>query len=109
MSEHRGETRTFAGRSARDHRLASLLADMVPGAVAIRITPQDPSRAWPSPRARVYGADGSRIKLNRAEAITIARWITRAHPEAAWDEAYDFDLAGARMSSAAVAAAGRGR
>ncbi|MDT3395279.1 transcriptional regulator, partial [Streptomyces sp. B1866] len=89
--------------------LACLLVGMVPGAATFRVTPCDPARTWPYPHARAYDTAGRPVPLNRAQALTVARWILRAHPEAARGEAYDFDLATARLHRAASTAAGRGR
>ncbi|MFD5030244.1 transcriptional regulator [Streptomyces sp. NPDC058405] len=90
-------------------RLASLLADMVPGAATFRVTLHDPDKVWPHPHARAYGAAGEPINLNRTQSVIAARWIIRTHPDAAWGDVCDFDLATARLIRAALSAAGRGR
>ncbi|MEU8913175.1 hypothetical protein [Streptomyces nigrescens] len=93
------------------HRLAALIADMVPGARTLRVSQREPGRSWPSPYARAYDAQGQHIALNRAQGMTAARWVIRAHPEVIWDEAYDLDLTtGAlRPVADAYAATGGGR
>ncbi|WP_262371491.1 hypothetical protein [Streptomyces sp. WAC01526] len=95
----------------RQHRLAALIADMVPGARALRVSQREPGRSWPSPYARAYDAQGQHVALNRAQGMTAARWVIRAHPEVIWDEAYDLDLTtGAlRPAADAYAATGGGR
>ncbi|GAA2273384.1 hypothetical protein GCM10010368_48470 [Streptomyces roseiscleroticus] len=79
--------------AVRQCRLAASLADMVPGARTIRVSQRQPDRTWPSPYARAYDARGAAIALNRARALTAARWVMRAHPEVNWNRAHDLDLA----------------
>ncbi|SFC59132.1 hypothetical protein [Streptomyces aidingensis] len=91
-------------------RLAASLADMIPGAARIRVHFQHPQHTWPHPCARAYDAAGRPIRLTRTQAVTAARWVMRAHPDAALaGEVHDFDLASARLTSAALPAAGRER
>ncbi|MGW3493123.1 hypothetical protein [Streptomyces sp. NPDC001020] len=78
---------------SRQRRLATLLADMVPSARTIRVSQREPDRTWPSPYARAYNAQGRVVALNRAQGLTAARWVMRAHPWANWSEAHDLDLA----------------
>ncbi|MGH4028743.1 hypothetical protein ACQB60_07385 [Actinomycetota bacterium Odt1-20B] len=88
---------------ARKRRLATLLAEMVPGACIIRVSLREPGYAWPSPYARAFDKQGELIRLNRAQGVTAARWIIRAHPEVPWDGAYDLDLAAATLRPAVEA------
>ncbi|MFF7702790.1 hypothetical protein [Streptomyces lydicus] len=90
------------------HRLASLIADMVPGARTLRVSQREPGRTWPSPYARAYDAQGQHIALNRAQGMTTARWVMRAHPEVIWDQAYDLDLATGALRPVADAYAASG-
>lgn len=90
------------------HRLAALVADMVPGARIIRVSQREPGQTWPSPYSRAYDERGRLITLNRAQALIAARWVTRAHPHASWDEAYDLDLTTGILRPAAEAYAGAG-
>ncbi|MFJ9420004.1 hypothetical protein ACIRPT_38500 [Streptomyces sp. NPDC101227] len=96
---------------ARRHRLAALLADMVPGARTIRVAQRQPGQNWPSPYARAYDAQGQLVALNRAQRLSAARWVIRAHPDMSWYETYDLDLAtGAlRLAVAASTPTGDGR
>ncbi|MFE1174266.1 hypothetical protein [Streptomyces sp. NPDC058773] len=96
---------------ARRHRLAALLADMVPGACTIRVSQRQPGQNWPSPYARAYDAQGQLIALSRAQRVTVARWVIRVHPDVSWDETYDLDLATGtlRFAAAVYAATGGGR
>jgi hypothetical protein len=109
MSEHRSGSQKLREVDDQQRRLAALLADMVPGAVTFRVTLQDPTKVWPAPHARAYDAAGGLLTLTRTQAVTAARWIIRTHPETAWGDVYDFGLATARLTRAALAAAGRGR
>lgn len=93
---------------ARQQRLARLLADMVPGAATIRVSQRQPGQNWPSPYARAYDAQGQLIALNRAQRVTVARWVIRAHPDMLWDETYDLDLATGTLRLALAAATGTG-
>ncbi|MFE7312853.1 hypothetical protein ACFU7T_07055 [Streptomyces sp. NPDC057555] len=86
---------------ARRHRLAALLADMVPGARTVRVSQQQPGQNWPSPYARAYDVQGQLIALNRAQRVTVARWVIRAHPYVPWDETYDLDLATSTLRATA--------
>jgi hypothetical protein len=76
----------------RQHRLAVLLADMVPGARIIRVSQHQPSQTWPSPYTRAYDERGQPMSLNRTQRVAAARWVIRAFPETNWDEAHDLDL-----------------
>ncbi|MEV3853134.1 hypothetical protein AB0J38_02285 [Streptomyces sp. NPDC050095] len=89
--------------TARQLRLAALLADMVPAARTIRVSQREPERTWPSPYARAYDAHGRLIPLNRAQCLTAARWVMRTHSEANWDEAHDLDLTTGTLRHAAEA------
>lgn len=108
MPAHESGHLTENGDAVRHRRLADLLADMVPGAATFRVTLHGPSMAWPHPHARAYDPAGEQLTLNRIQAVTVARWIIRTHPEVVWGDTYDFDLAAARLQRAAMAAA-RGR
>ncbi|MFE3774539.1 hypothetical protein [Streptomyces sp. NPDC059122] len=89
--------------STHQHRLATLLADMVPGARALRVSQRHPGLSWPSPYSRAYDTEGHPIPLTRPQRVTAARWVIRAHPEVNWDEAHDFDLVNGAMRPAADA------
>lgn len=112
--------RTLAAHSAkavppavgtRQHRLAALLADMVPGARIIRVSQREPGQTWPSPYARAYDEQGRLIALNRAQGLTAARWVIRANLDVNWDEVYHLDLTTGvlRPAAASYAASGGGR
>ncbi|MEV7392891.1 hypothetical protein [Streptomyces sp. NPDC091215] len=76
----------------RQHRLAVLLAEMVPGARIIRVSHRQPGQTWPSPYTRAYDEQGQPISLNRTQRTAAARWVIRAFPGANWDGVHDLDL-----------------
>ncbi|WP_244190692.1 hypothetical protein [Streptomyces caeruleatus] len=89
----------------RQHRLAVLLADMVPGARIVRVSRHQPSQTWPSPYTRAYDERGQPVPLNRTQRVAAARWVIRAFPEVNWDEAHDLDLATGTLRPTAKARA----
>ncbi|UQA96625.1 hypothetical protein [Streptomyces halobius] len=76
---------------------------MVPGAATVRVSQHQPGQNWPSLYARAYDAGRQLISLNRAQRVTVARWVIRAHPDVHWDETYDLDLATGTLRRAAAA------
>ncbi|MEU8507171.1 transcriptional regulator [Streptomyces brevispora] len=103
-----------SGRSAcphadRQHRLATQLADMIPGAATIRVSLNDPTRTWPHPHTIVKDESGKTMDLSRTTAMVAARWILRVCPEADWTRPHTFDLAEASLTRSDLVAAGRGR
>ncbi|MFD9816572.1 transcriptional regulator [Streptomyces sp. NPDC059080] len=94
--------------AARQQRLAVQLADMVPGATAIRVSLHDPGQPWPHPHAIAKDAVGETIDLNRTTARVAARWILRAWPDLDRSRTYTFDLATAALTRSDLAA-DRGR
>ncbi|WP_371626558.1 transcriptional regulator [Streptomyces sp. NBC_01116] len=93
----------------RQHRLAAQLAEMIPGAVTIRVSLTDPSRAWPHPRAAIRDEGGKVLEVSRTTATVAARWILRVWPEADWTRPYTFDIQRAALTCSDLAAAGRSR
>lgn len=94
--------------TARQHRLAAQLADMIPGAVTIRVSLTDPKQAWPHPHAIAKDAAGESLALSRTTVRVAARWILRVWPDADWTRPHTFDLATATLTRSDLAA-GRGR
>ncbi|WJY50108.1 hypothetical protein QRN89_09920 [Streptomyces chengbuensis] len=94
---------TDPANGSRRRRLATLLADMVPGARTIRVSQREPERTWPSPHTRAYDEQGRPVALNRAQGLTAARWVMRTHPDVNWNEAYDLDLTNGVLRPAAEA------
>lgn len=92
----------------RRQPMARLLADMVPGAIVIRVSQREPSQTWPSPYARAYDEHGRGMDINRAQGLIASRWIIRSYPGVSWDEAHDFDLTTGVLKPAAQAYAAAG-
>ncbi|WP_369392782.1 transcriptional regulator [Streptomyces sp. CG1] len=95
--------------AGRRHRLAAQLADMIPGAVTIRVSLTDPKQEWPHPHAIVKDEAGKSMELSRTTARAAARWILRVWPDADWTRPHTFDLADATLTRSDLAAASRGR
>ncbi|WP_328509598.1 transcriptional regulator [Streptomyces mirabilis] len=95
--------------TARQHRLAAQLADMIPGAATIRVSLTDPKEAWPHPHTIAKDAAGEAIELNRTTARVVARWVLRVWPDADWSRPHIFDLAAATLTRSDLGTAGRGR
>lgn len=93
----------------RARRLAAQLADMIPGAVTIRVSLTEPSSVWPHPRAVARDEGGNRLDLSRTASSTAARWVMRVWPEADWTCPHTFDLSTATLTPSDMVAAGRGR
>ncbi|NEA56617.1 transcriptional regulator [Streptomyces sp. SID13666] len=94
----------------RQHRLAALLADMIPGAATIRVSLNDPKQEWPHPHTVVKDEGGETMELGRTTARVAARWILRVWPDADWNRPHTFDLADATLTPRDnLTAAGRGR
>ncbi|MFJ6518709.1 transcriptional regulator [Streptomyces filamentosus] len=93
----------------RQHRLAAQLAAMIPGAVTIRVSLEDPRQRWPHLHAIVKDEAGKVMEANRTTLRVAARWILRAWPEAEWSRPHIFDLADATLTRSDLVAAGRGR
>jgi hypothetical protein len=93
----------------RQRRLATQLADMIPGAATIRVSLNDPNQSWPHPHALVKDEAGQTMELGRTTARVAARWILRVWPEADWNRPHTFDLAAATLTRSDLIAAARGR
>ncbi|SHL18268.1 transcriptional regulator [Actinacidiphila paucisporea] len=95
--------------TGRRQRLATLLADMIPGAATLRVSLTDPAQVWPHPHAVAKDATGQRLELSRTTSKIAARWIMRVWPHADWSEPHTLDLATATLTRSDLVAAGRGR
>ncbi|MEU6440408.1 transcriptional regulator [Streptomyces sp. NPDC047046] len=84
--------------TGRRQRLAVQLADMIPGAVTVRVSLTDPKRTWPHPYTIVKDENGTTLHVRRTTAHIVARWIMRAWPDADWSEANTLDLATAILT-----------
>ncbi|MGW2657379.1 transcriptional regulator [Streptomyces sp. NPDC001478] len=93
----------------RQHRLAAQLADMIPGAATIKVSLNEPTRAWPHPHATVKTSTGKFVALTPTTSRIAARWILRVWPEADWTQPQVFDVATATLTRSDLVAARRGR
>lgn len=106
---HATPSETLACPDATRHqRLAAQLADMIPGALTIRVSLNDPKQQWPHPHAIAKDAAGQTLDLNRTTDRVAARWILRVWPDLDWNRAWTFDLATATLTRSDLVA-GRGR
>jgi hypothetical protein len=93
--------------TARQHRLAAQLADMIPEAATIRVSLTDPAQTWPTPHTVAKDAGGARVELRRTTARVAARWIMRVRPDVDWTCPHTLDLATAALTRSDLV--GRGR
>ncbi|MFJ6382731.1 transcriptional regulator [Kitasatospora sp. NPDC092039] len=94
-------------RSPIQRRLAVQLANMIPGAVAVRVSLADPHRQWPHPYTVALDADGEQLPLSRATTKVTARWVLRTWPEADWTRPHTLELATGQLNVGLVAARSR--
>ncbi len=81
---------TPSGSRARS--LARQLSVMLPDAAVIRVRLLDPMTAWPHMEATATDESGARVRVNRTQRITAARWIIRTYPDAGWQNPHIFDV-----------------
>ncbi|WP_232544214.1 transcriptional regulator [Streptomyces buecherae] len=70
--------------SGRAERLAAQLASMLPGAAVVQVRIQGPRTLWPHLGLTVLNSGGRTLRVPRAKALTIARWMIRSFPHAGW-------------------------
>ncbi|MFD6468967.1 transcriptional regulator [Streptomyces goshikiensis] len=74
-------------------RLAVQLTALLPGAVVVHVRLQGPRTLWPHLRLTVEDEGGRTLRVPRARAVTLARWIIRSFPQAKWAATgHAFDL-----------------
>lgn len=78
-------------------RLADQLVAMLPGAAVVQVRLQGPRTLWPHLRLVAEDEYGQALRVPRAKALTIARWIIRVFPGAGWAEGQTFDLRTAQL------------
>ncbi|EHM30788.1 hypothetical protein SPW_0783 [Streptomyces sp. W007] len=80
-------------------RLAAQLASMLPEAAVVQVRLQGPRTLWPHLGLTVLSAGGRTLRVPRAKALTIARWIIRSFPHAGWAASggHTFDLRTAEL------------
>ncbi|MFJ9841728.1 transcriptional regulator [Kitasatospora sp. NPDC101155] len=90
----------YAAPSPSQLRLGAQLADMMPGAVTIRVSLTDPSRQWPHPYTVALDAHGEQLTLSRNTTKTAARWVLRTWADADWTRPHTLDLVTGRLALA---------
>ncbi|MYV68267.1 transcriptional regulator [Streptomyces sp. SID2131] len=95
--------------AGRQHRLAVQLADMIPGAVAIRVGFDDPKQKWPHLHDVIKDEAGKAMEVSRTTTRIAARWILWVWPEADWTRPHTFHLTHATLTRSDLIAIGRGR
>ncbi|MET8557104.1 hypothetical protein ABZV64_19410 [Streptomyces sp. NPDC004959] len=98
MDASRGGTSAMPSGTACARELAH-------GAAWLRVSLSRPGTTWPHPYCRAYDEEMNPVRLNRAAARTLARWVIRSYPDTDWSQSYDLDLA----SGALTPSAERGR
>jgi hypothetical protein len=79
--------------------LAAQLAPMLPGAAVVQVRLQGPQTLWPHLGLTAVNERGHILRIPRAKALTIARWIIRSFPQAGWAASggHAFDLRTAQL------------
>ncbi|OIK02543.1 transcriptional regulator [Streptomyces sp. MUSC 14] len=70
--------------SLTTERLAAQLASMLPEAAVVQVRLQGPRTLWPHLGLTAMNDRGHALRIPRAKALTIARWIIRSFPQAGW-------------------------
>lgn len=80
-------------------RLAAQLASMLPEAAVVQVRLQGPRTLWPHLGLTAVNDHGRPVRVPRAKALTIARWIIRSFPQAGWAASggHAFDLRTAEL------------
>ncbi len=80
-------------------RLAAQLTSMLPGAAVVQVRLQGPRTLWPHLGLTAVNERGHALRVPRAKALTIARWIIRSFPQAGWAASggHAFDLRTAQL------------
>jgi hypothetical protein len=80
-------------------RLAAQLSSMLPEAAVIQVRLQGPRTLWQHLGLTAMNARGRSLRVPRASALTIARWIIRSFPQAGWAASggHTFDLRTAEL------------
>ncbi|MEU1484541.1 transcriptional regulator [Streptomyces sp. NPDC005752] len=80
-------------------RLAAQLSSMLPEVAVVQVRLQGPRTLWPHLGLTAVNASGRTLRIPRAKAVTIARWIIRSFPQAGWAASggHAFDLRTAEL------------
>ncbi|MFE4976065.1 transcriptional regulator [Kitasatospora sp. NPDC056651] len=88
--------------SPSQQRLGAKLAEMIPGAVAVRVSLAHPSRQWPHPYTVAVDGRGGQLVLSGSATKVAARWVLRSWPEADWTRPHTLDLVTGQLAVALV-------
>ncbi|MFJ6459749.1 transcriptional regulator [Streptomyces sp. NPDC091387] len=85
--------------SGPTERLAAQLSSMLPEVAVVQVRLQGPRTLWPHLGLTAVNASGRTLRVPRAKAVTIARWIIRSFPQAGWAASggHAFDLRTAEL------------
>lgn len=88
--------------SGPPERLAAQLTSMLPGVAVVQVRLQGPRTLWPHLGLTALNERGRKLRVPRAKALTIARWIIRSFPHAGWaaTDVHAFDLRTAELHTA---------
>ncbi|MFD7429728.1 transcriptional regulator [Streptomyces sp. NPDC059818] len=80
-------------------RLAAQLSSVLPEVAVVQVRLQGPRTLWPHLGLTALNASGRTLRVPRAKAVTIARWIIRSFPQAGWAASggHAFDLRTAEL------------
>ncbi|MBD2831772.1 transcriptional regulator [Streptomyces pratensis] len=80
-------------------RLAAQLSSMLPEVAVVQVRLQGTRTLWPHLGLTAVNASGRTLRVPRAKAVTIARWIIRSFPQAGWAASggHAFDLRTAEL------------
>ena len=101
-SAMRGPSVRTSGPTLHARRLAEHLSGMLPQAASVEVRLLGPQTLWPHIKVTANDASGTRVRVTRAQALTAARWIMRAHPDAGWQKPHAFDLRTAQLDDQTV-------
>lgn len=90
---------TVKAPSGTADRLATQLSSLLPEAAVVQVRLQGPRTLWPHLGLTAVNANGRTLRVPRAKALTIARWIIRSFPQAGWaaSDGQAFDLRTAEL------------
>ncbi|OKK02401.1 transcriptional regulator [Streptomyces sp. CB03234] len=86
--------------SSPAERLAAQLTSMLPPeAAVVEVRLKGPRTLWPHLGLTAVNERGHAVRVPRAKALTIARWIIRSFPQAGWAASggHAFDLRTAQL------------
>ncbi|MFD6417007.1 transcriptional regulator [Streptomyces sp. NPDC060194] len=100
MSPDTGSKPTSAIAAGPGERLVQQLTHLLPAeAAVVRVRLLGPHTLWPHLRLTAVTECGHAVRVPRAKALTMARWIIRSFPHAGWadTDGHAFDLRTAQL------------